>query len=262
MLGAAWMVGALSVLEDELGVDLREFDELVGTSAGSVLAALLGAGVSVADLRRHQLGEPLDAGPLAGFHWDYDSATGGDLPRGRGSGSAPAACCCATPGTCAGCRRPRCCRRCCPRAAAGWTASGALVRHVVPERLGRPVDGVRIVAMDYESGQRVPFGGAGRARGRPGRRGDGVVRDPGVVPAGPDRRPALHRRRRLVGDQRRPDGRARPGRGVRGRADGELRDGRAGPARRPGSSGAGAPGSPGAACTRSPCCTEAAPTSR
>ena len=55
MLGAAWMVGALSVLEDELGTDLREFDQLVGTSAGSVLAGLLGAGVSVADLRTHQL---------------------------------------------------------------------------------------------------------------------------------------------------------------------------------------------------------------
>ncbi len=81
VLGAAWMVGALSVLQDELGVDLREMDEMVGTSAGSVLAALLGAGVSVEDLRRHQLGEPLDHGPLAGFHWDYDNATGGDLPE-------------------------------------------------------------------------------------------------------------------------------------------------------------------------------------
>ena len=80
VLGAAWMVGALSVLEDELGADLRDFDQLVGTLAGSVLAALLGAGVSVADLRRHQLGESLDEGPLAGFHWDYENATGGDLP--------------------------------------------------------------------------------------------------------------------------------------------------------------------------------------
>ena len=38
VLGAAWMVGALSALQDELGVDVREFDEVVGTSAGSVVA--------------------------------------------------------------------------------------------------------------------------------------------------------------------------------------------------------------------------------
>ena len=52
VLGAAWMVGALRALEDELGVDLRTFESLVGTSAGSVLASLLAAGVAVEDLRR------------------------------------------------------------------------------------------------------------------------------------------------------------------------------------------------------------------
>ena len=41
MLGAAWTVGALKALEDELGMDARDFDEYVGTSAGSVLTALL-----------------------------------------------------------------------------------------------------------------------------------------------------------------------------------------------------------------------------
>ena len=66
VLGAAWMVGALTALEAELGVDVREFDEFVGTSAGSVLAGLLGAGVSVADLLTHQLDGSIDVGPLAG----------------------------------------------------------------------------------------------------------------------------------------------------------------------------------------------------
>lgn len=160
VLGAAWMVGALSVLEEELGVDLRDVDELVGTSAGSVLAALLGAGVSVADLRRHQLGEQLDLGPLAGFHWDYESATGGDLPSRPkvrlGSGGLLV-------------RNARHLRRLPPTAVLSallpegrgrLDSVGALVRHVVPQGWVRR-GGVRIVALDYETGQRVPFGGAG-----------------------------------------------------------------------------------------------------
>jgi len=50
VLGAAWMVGALQALQDQSGLDVRDFDAFVGTSAGSILAALLGAGVSVTDL--------------------------------------------------------------------------------------------------------------------------------------------------------------------------------------------------------------------
>ena len=61
VLGAAWMVGALTALEAALGLDVRDMDEIVGTSAGSVLAALLAAGVPVQDLRRHQLAEPIDS---------------------------------------------------------------------------------------------------------------------------------------------------------------------------------------------------------
>jgi NTE family protein len=160
VLGAAWMVGALSVLEEEIGVDLREFDEIVGTSAGSVLAALLGSGVGVDDLRRHQLGEQLDSGPMAGFHWDYDNATGGDLPqRPRvrfGSGGMIF-------------RNATHLRRLPPTAVLSallpegrgrLDSVGALIRHVVPSGWA-PRGGVRIVAMDYESGQRIPFGGAG-----------------------------------------------------------------------------------------------------
>ena len=161
VLGAAWMVGALSVLEDELGADLREFDELVGTSAGSVLSALLGAGVSMADLRGHQLGGTVDSGPLAGFHWDYENATGGDVPqrpRARlGSGGMLV-------------RNARHLGRLPPTAVLSallpegrgrLDSVGALVRHVVPEGWVER-SGLRIVAMDYETGQRIPFGGAGQ----------------------------------------------------------------------------------------------------
>ncbi len=66
ILGAAWMVGALKALEDVHGFDPRTADYIVGTSAGSVLTALLGAGVSVDHLVDHQHGNSITAGPLAG----------------------------------------------------------------------------------------------------------------------------------------------------------------------------------------------------
>ena len=49
-LGAAWTLGALAAVEDATGWDARESDQLVGTSAGSVLTALLRSGVSVNEL--------------------------------------------------------------------------------------------------------------------------------------------------------------------------------------------------------------------
>ncbi|HPJ18427.1 MAG TPA: patatin-like phospholipase family protein, partial [Actinomycetota bacterium] len=45
ILGAAWMIGALKALEEIHGFDPRTADYIVGTSAGSVLSSLLGAGV-------------------------------------------------------------------------------------------------------------------------------------------------------------------------------------------------------------------------
>lgn len=59
-LGAAWMLGALSALDDVEGFDPRAVDQLVGTSAGSVLAALLGTGVPLDELtdRLSGSGEP------------------------------------------------------------------------------------------------------------------------------------------------------------------------------------------------------------
>ncbi|MBX6389895.1 MAG: patatin-like phospholipase family protein, partial [Frankia sp.] len=47
VLGSAWMIGALRAYQSRTGLDVRSFDVIVGTSAGSVLAALLGLGVSV-----------------------------------------------------------------------------------------------------------------------------------------------------------------------------------------------------------------------
>jgi NTE family protein len=55
--GAAWTTAILSELERALGWDAREADVLIGTSAGALAVALLGAGVSVAQLVRSQRGE-------------------------------------------------------------------------------------------------------------------------------------------------------------------------------------------------------------
>lgn len=78
VLGFAWAIGALAALEAEAGFDAREVDICVGTSAGSVLAALLGSGVSVEAMLRHQQGIPLPGDVDIG--WDYDRDSGGALP--------------------------------------------------------------------------------------------------------------------------------------------------------------------------------------
>jgi NTE family protein len=151
------MVGALTALEQQLGVDVREFDEIVGTSAGAVLGGLLGSGVSVPELLVHQLEGAIDVGPLAGYSWDYERDTGGDrpaLPR-MGVGSRQLL------------RRNAFHLRSLPPTAVlsailpegrgSIEAVGALISHVVSGGwVPRP--GVAVVALDYDTGQRVAFG--------------------------------------------------------------------------------------------------------
>lgn len=84
VLGFTWMIGALRALEAEEGFDARDVEVCVGTSAGSVLAALLGSGVGVDVALRHQQGIPLPADPDIG--WDYDRDSGGALPPRPGLG--------------------------------------------------------------------------------------------------------------------------------------------------------------------------------
>jgi NTE family protein len=166
VLGAAWMVGALDAVRQVHGLDPRDAELLVGTSAGSVVAALLGAGVSVDELRQHQLGGRAPSGPLAELAWDYETATGGDAPQrprlGPGSAAMVA-------------HNAHRLRRLPPTAVLAallpegrgtLTAVGRLV-HDVQRAVGAPVDGwsphpgVRAVAMDYDSGHRTAFGAPG-----------------------------------------------------------------------------------------------------
>lgn len=69
VLGAAWTIGALCALEEERGFACVDVDAIIGTSAGSVIAALLAAGVSPWEQHAHQHGD--GHGRLAEIELDY-----------------------------------------------------------------------------------------------------------------------------------------------------------------------------------------------
>ena len=157
VLGAAWSIGALCALEQHIGADVRGFDYIVGTSAGSVLAALLGSGLSPHQLREHHWGTLTD-GPLAAMTWDHETSTGGHRPPrpklGVGSPLLVA-------------RNVRRLRRLPPTAVlSAFLPEGRgsldnvrlLVKAVTPDGGWSPHPGVWIMAMDYETGRRVAFG--------------------------------------------------------------------------------------------------------
>ena len=77
VLGAAWMTGALPALQQRLPCPLADVDLVVGTSAGSVLAAALRCGVSIDEMIAHQRGEATGALAAAGV----GDVTGGPWPR-------------------------------------------------------------------------------------------------------------------------------------------------------------------------------------
>jgi len=78
VLGFAWLLGALSALEEVAEFDARDVDVVIGTSAGSVGAALLGCGLPVDAIVRHHQGIPAPDDPVIAY--DYENATGGGLP--------------------------------------------------------------------------------------------------------------------------------------------------------------------------------------
>lgn len=89
VLGGTWSVGALDALT-RFDIEPQDFEIIVGTSAGSVLGALLTLGVSIEEMRGHYAGDDVESGPLAHYAFDPDEATGGHrpgLPRLIGPGS-------------------------------------------------------------------------------------------------------------------------------------------------------------------------------
>jgi NTE family protein len=59
VLGGAWMTGALPALQERLPCAINDVDLIVGTSAGSVLAAALRCGVGIDEMIAHQRGEAI-----------------------------------------------------------------------------------------------------------------------------------------------------------------------------------------------------------
>jgi NTE family protein len=145
ILGSAWMTGALTALGERLERPLGELDLVVGTSAGSVLAAALRCGMSVAEL----VDAHLDRAPRA------------DLPGVRaiehetGNGLPP------VPLPVVGSPRLLLSALAHPGRVPPLVALAGLLplgRARVP---GRPL---WVVSVDYDTGRRVVFGRAGGPR--------------------------------------------------------------------------------------------------
>lgn len=154
VLGAAWTIGALAALVEADGWDPREADVLIGTSAGSVLVSALACGVGVDALLNHQRGVVDDPR----IRYDADRDSGGALPPlprpGIGSPRGvlhsalhpwrvtPMAALAAV----------------LPRGRGTMAPIGQLVDGVLPAGGWSPHPQAWIVAMDHDTGRRIPFG--------------------------------------------------------------------------------------------------------
>jgi NTE family protein len=163
VLGAAWMAGALPALQERLQRPIGGVDLIMGTSAGSVLAAALRCGVGADEIVAHQRG----VGPAALPHLRELDRDGGPLPR--------------LPRMRIGSPRLLASAALAPHRIHPWVAASALVLegrgqlHTLSAlvegmlTLDRPDDPAAwpgqgetwIMAVDYDSGRRVAFGRAG-----------------------------------------------------------------------------------------------------
>lgn len=179
ILGSSWMTGALVTLAGRLDRPLQDVDLILGTSAGSVLAAALRCGMTVDELLAHAVGAELTP------ELDADLPGMRTLERESGDGRPP------VPLPWIG--SPRLVAAALshpwqipPMVAAsallptGRGRMGSLVRMVesMQARIGVTADGwvpgapLWIVALDYDTGRRVVFG---RAGGPPSSVGDAVL---------------------------------------------------------------------------------------
>ena len=161
VMGGAWLTGGLHALATETGWDPAGADHIVGTSAGSMMGALLAGGVPPWFMVAHSAGETFEGlddatGRPAG---EADRAAGATFklhpglpPVGPGSWQLVARSLVAP-------HRHR------PSSLLAWLPRGVIstdplkdtVRRVVPEGWADH-PGLWIVACDYATGRRVPFG--------------------------------------------------------------------------------------------------------
>lgn len=163
VLGGAWLTGGLAALAEETGWDPGSADYVVGTSAGSMIGALVAAGVPPWFMVAHSAGESFEgltdaAGRPAA---EADRAAGADFRLERLPGIGPGSWELALRTL----ARPT---RHTPAAlAAGWLPSGGVsteplkdtIRRVVPSGWAKHPN-LWVLACDYATGRRVPFGHA------------------------------------------------------------------------------------------------------
>ena len=159
VVGAAWMTGALQAVQDRLPGPLGDVDLIVGTSAGSVLAVALRCGVSIEQMIALQRGQPVPELRAAGVR-DLDDGPMPPRPQLKAGSPRLMLTTLLTPrrlqpgvGVSAWLPRGR------ARHEALRATAGALQRLA-----GRPAAGTSwadgrtwLVAVDYDSGQRVIF---------------------------------------------------------------------------------------------------------
>jgi NTE family protein len=162
IVGGAWMVGALHAIATETGWDPGSADVVLGTSAGSMIGALLASGVPPWLLVAYGTGESLDH-PAGGTSRASRFGTGLHL---NWSFPRPVL---GSPGLAL--RSMREPWKYGPAGIIAWLPHGVLsteplkaaVRRVVPSGWG-PHANLWIAAIDYETGRRVVFGREGAPR--------------------------------------------------------------------------------------------------
>jgi len=161
ILGGAWIVGGLYALASETGWDPGSAEYLVGTSAGAMTAALLGAGVPPWFMVAHSAGEPAAVASDGGG--DSERATRSAGAVFKLHAGAPAL----GPGSwrlaLASLARPY---RYSPAAIlAGWLPQGLVSTAPLKETIRRvagdgwpPHPNLWIMACEHDTGRRVAFG--------------------------------------------------------------------------------------------------------
>jgi NTE family protein len=151
-LGAAWTIATLFEVAEQLAWDPRTADLIVGTSAGSELAMLLGAGVSVSRLLDAQLGAS-DADPVLARHFANPPPTWPRLRLARPASLARVA------DLARGGSLLTAVTGVFPDGRGDPSATRALVDAYVPAGGWVPHRGTRIAAADFDTTKRVLFGG-------------------------------------------------------------------------------------------------------
>jgi NTE family protein len=196
VLGGAWLTGGLSALARETDWDPGSAEYVIGTSAGSMIGALVAAGVPPWFMVAHSRGEVFEGltGPDGRPAAEADRAAGASfrLHRGLpmlGPGSLRMALTALS--------NPL--RHTPLQMVAGWLPSGFISTDSLKEVVTRAVPGAWVehpnywaVACDYESGQRTPFGRVGSPRAQIGDAVAASCAIPGVF------RPVKIGRRRYV----------------------------------------------------------------